>query len=208
VGRQDPAGRLEGWRGWVEKTTVDIDRWRYGSVPAALTKRAPRNRARQQADVGKRTKVTSDSPTLAVLCCAGRRPERQGRKTTSHIGKIPEVDGGGGGFMEFRGRKAGATGAKNHFAHRESPGARRGFSWDFAGRRPIQTGSKNPAGSVGETRAQPEKSRLKDGCSQDWLPHKGLVFHGISRAEAHSNRPGGLSHMDSYWPQVGLELLP
>jgi hypothetical protein len=29
------------------------------------------------------------------------------------------------------------------------------------------------AGSFGESRAQAEKSRLKGGCSQDWLPHKG-----------------------------------
>jgi uncharacterized protein YegJ (DUF2314 family) len=34
------------------------------------------------------------------------------------------------------------TGPKNHFAHRGNSGTRRVFSWDFAGRRPIQTGSK------------------------------------------------------------------
>src|SRR5580693_9356790 len=35
-----------------------------------------------------------------------------------------------------------------------------------------------------------EKSRLKDGCSQDWLPHKGPVFHGISRAEGPFKQAG------------------
>jgi hypothetical protein len=57
-------------------------------------------------------------------------------------------------------------------------------------------GEKPPTIPLGETRAQSGKSRLKDGCSQDWLPHKDAVFHGISRAEGPSQQgrkttPGG-----------------
>jgi hypothetical protein len=38
------------------------------------------------------------------------------------------------------------------------------------------TESKNHRRFLGETRAEAEKSRLKGGCSQDWLPHKGSGF--------------------------------
>jgi hypothetical protein len=59
-------------------------------------------------------------------------------------------------------------------------------------------GEKPPTIPLGETRAQSGKSRLKDGCSQDWLPHKDAVFHGISRAEGpfkqgRKTTPGGRS---------------
>jgi hypothetical protein len=53
----------------------------------------------------------------------------------------------------------------------DDPGGRVSWAGNLGGAR-RQQGRKTTAGSFGETRAQAERSRLKGGCSQDWLPHK------------------------------------